>query len=148
MAETEIAERRDTDPCRHGRAPSPVPGEAFRRLVRTLGTATSAERTFVLAAIHDLLAKLDGDSCTAVTDTDPGVTDLSPFSANYLCGMVECTAWRNGVRPPGWTRRVPPLAEPWFATEMPGLRLHLLASSPVPFRQRNIFIDSMVGSRV
>ena len=148
MTEIDIAEPRDAGTSDRGPRPPSATCETFRRLVRTLALASSTERTFVLAAIHDLLAGLDSESYPDVTASDPGVADLCPFRANYLCGMVEYTAWRNGVRQPDWTRRVPPLADPWFATEMPGLRLHLLANSPVPFRLRNIFIDSTVGSRV
>jgi hypothetical protein len=45
-------------------------------------------------------------------------------------------------------REVPPLEEPHFATTLEGLRLHLLQVSPVPFKRRNIFIDSSLGDRV
>ncbi|MXX91426.1 MAG: hypothetical protein F4213_12885 [Boseongicola sp. SB0677_bin_26] len=122
--------------------------DVFRRLVRDLAPASPSERKFVLAEIHDLLARLDKDGFRDAMEADPGVKALSPFKANYLCGMVEFTARRIGVRAPSWTQAVRPLDEPWFATDLRSLRLHLLASSPVPFRRRNIFIDSTVGSRV
>jgi hypothetical protein len=60
--------------------------------------------------------------------------------------MVELAAHQKGVVPPAWVREVPPLDEPHFATPLEGLRL--LRASPVPFKRRNIFIDSSVGDRV
>jgi hypothetical protein len=38
--------------------------------------------------------------------------------------------------------------EPSFATEPPGLRLHLLRSAPVAFMRRNLFVDASIGDRV
>lgn len=63
--------------------------------------------------------------------------------------MVELAAHRRDVPPPAWVRDIKPLErEPHFATSLPGLRLHLLRTSPVPFKRRNIFIDSSIGDRV
>jgi hypothetical protein len=53
------------------------------------------------------------------------------------------------VPPPAWVRDVEPMeTEPRFATPLAGLRLHLLRTAPVPFKRRNIFIDSSIGDRV
>ncbi len=73
---------------------------------------------------------------------------LSPYLRNYVAAMVELAAHQRGVAPPVWVRQVPPLEEPHFATSLPGLRLTLLRASPVPFKRRNIFIDSSLGDRV
>jgi hypothetical protein len=73
---------------------------------------------------------------------------LSPYVQNYVAAMVELAAHQKGVASPGWVREVPPLDEPHFATALGGLRLHLLQVSPVPFKRRNIFIDSSLGGRV
>ena len=62
--------------------------------------------------------------------------------------MVEQAAAQKGVTPPPWLREIEPLVEPHFATPLAGLRLHLLRASPVPFRRRNIFVDTGVGGRV
>ena len=118
----------------------------FQCLVRRLARP-EAQRRFVFADIHDLLAKLRPDEFSEVVRHGPDVA-LSPFRANYLCGMVEYAAGLKGVRPPSWTADVAPLKEPWFGTDLKSLRLHLLTNSPAPFRRRNIFIDSSVGTRV
>jgi hypothetical protein len=54
----------------------------------------------------------------------------------------------KGVTPPTWAGSVEPLDRPHFATPLRSLRLHLLRASPVPFKRRNIFVDSSVGARV
>jgi hypothetical protein len=118
----------------------------FQCLVRHLARP-EAQRRFVFADIHDLLAKLRPEEFSDAVRHWPDVT-LSPFRANYLCGMVEYAAGLKGVRPPSWTADVSPLKEPWFGSNLKSLRLHLLTNSPAPFRRRNIFIDSSVGTRV
>ena len=124
----------------------PAPINRFQSLIRHLARP-EAQRKFVLADIHDLLAKLRPDEFSEVVRHGPDVA-LSPFRANYLCGMVEYAAGLKGVLPPSWTADVAPLKEPWFGTDLKSLRLHLLTNSPAPFRRRNIFIDSSVGTRV
>ncbi len=73
---------------------------------------------------------------------------LSPYLRNYVAAMVELAAQQQDVRPPAWVRDVEPLETPHFATPLAGLRLHLLRMAPVPFKRRNIFIDSSIGDRV
>ena len=73
---------------------------------------------------------------------------LSAIDANLIAAMVEHTAGLKGVRPPAWTGDISPLAEPYFASNLQSLRLHLLVSSPPAYRRRNIFVDSVVGARV
>ncbi len=99
------------------------------------------------AEIIELLQKTTGiDYQMAVGDIE--VTDLSPFTANYLAALVETTAARLGEIPPQWTTRVAPLPTPWFGTELPRLREYLLQNAPVAFRRRNLFVDAAVGDRV
>ncbi len=62
--------------------------------------------------------------------------------------MVERAAQAKRVAPPEWVRGIVPLDTPHFMTPMVSLRLHLLRSSPVPFKRRNIFVDSGIGTRV
>jgi hypothetical protein len=76
------------------------------------------------------------------------VRHLDPLMQNYVAAMVEQAAAQRKRSAPAWTRNVVPLDEPWFATRLRGLRLHLLRASPVPFKRRNIFIDAGVGARV
>jgi uncharacterized protein (DUF1778 family) len=117
----------------------------FDELVRAL--ARQEERRFALAEINDLLAGLAPiELAEAVGGAEPG--GLSPYLQNYLAAMVELAAQRQGVAPPAWTGAVEPLAEPSFATDLPGLRLHLLRSAPVAFKRRNLFVDASIGDRV
>jgi hypothetical protein len=62
--------------------------------------------------------------------------------------MVEQASQQRDVPPPAWSRDVPPLEEPYFATPLRSLRLHLLRQAPVLFKRRNLFVDSAVGARV
>jgi hypothetical protein len=62
--------------------------------------------------------------------------------------MVELAAHRAETLAPLWVTRVQPVDAPVFIDLSLSLRLHLLTASPVPFRRRNIFIDSSLGDRV
>lgn len=115
--------------------------------VELLVALDAGERRFVLAAINDFLTDcppvLFGDAVA-----EAPIAHLGSYLQNYLAAMVEQAATLKGVAPPEWTRRIPPLAEPHFITPMTSLRLHLLRSAPVPFKRRNIFVDSAIGARV
>jgi len=103
----------------------------------------------VLAEWNDLLSTLAPTQfLNAVAIAPPDLGELPPLLANYVTAMVEQASYRRNVRPPRWARRVRPLGEPHFATPLSSLRQHLLGSAPVPFKRRNIFIDSGVGDRV
>lgn len=119
--------------------------ERLAELVALLGD--ERERRHALAEINDLLAELEPAALTDAVALRPEGT-LSPFVENYLAAMIEQAAVHKGVAPPRWLDEVEPPEEPYFATSLPGLRLHLLRSSPVPFRRRNLFVDSSVGDRV
>ena len=123
----------------------PEPAVQFRQLVDAL--ASSPRRRFVTAQIHDFLHGLSS-SAFRVAIADCPWMDLEPYWANYLAAMVEVTAQIHGQASPDWIRRILPLKEPAFGTDLKSLRLHLLTSSPIPFRRRNIFIDSTIGMRV
>jgi uncharacterized protein (DUF1778 family) len=103
---------------------------------------------FALAELNDLLSGLtSGELFDAVEHAD--LTGLTPYLRNYVAAMVELAAHRRDVPPPVWVRDVEPMEmEPHFATPLAGLRLHLLRTAPVPFKRRNIFIDSSIGDRV
>lgn len=117
----------------------------FHELLSELGDAD--RRRFGLAELNDLLTERAPREFADVTG-NAELRGLSPYLQNYVAAMVELAAYQKGVVPPAWVREIPPLEEPHFATALEGLRLHLLRASPVPFKRRNIFIDSSVGDRV
>lgn len=117
----------------------------FGELVMAL--ADEGKRRFALAELNDLLTGLAAMELQEAVQ-DANLRGLSPYVQNYVAAMVELASERKGVAAPAWTREVVPLAEPVFATDLAGLRLHLLRSAPVAFKRRNIFVDSSIGDRV
>jgi hypothetical protein len=116
----------------------PAPGGALR---------DDEQPGFPLAELNDLLSGLTAEELHgAVEHAD--LTGLTSYLQNYVAAMVELAAHQRDVPPPAWVRDVAPLEEPRFATPLAGLRLHLLRTSPVPFKRRNIFVDSSIGDRV
>ena len=76
------------------------------------------------------------------------LSELGPFESNYVAAMIETTCVNRNIPAPSWLSKIAPLADPWFATSLTSLRVHLLISSPPPFRRRNLYIDSTLGARV
>ncbi|MFO7892437.1 MAG: DUF1778 domain-containing protein [Longimicrobiales bacterium] len=106
-----------------------------------------ADRRYALAELNDLLTELTAlELPAAVAGAD--LEGLGPVERNYVAAMVEQASVMKGVEPPAWAGEVEPLAEPYFATSLGSLREHLLRSSPVAFKRRNIFVDATVGDRV
>ena len=122
----------------------PVESE-FQQLCGELATHPEL-RSYGLANLHDLFARLDARSFSLAVRESPAAP-LAEFEANYVAAMIEYAAHDKEVRPPDWVAAVPPLTEPWFETPEQSLRLYLLTNSPPPFRRRNLFIDSSVGDR-
>ncbi len=123
----------------------------FEEILRTLADASQErdvyDRRFALAELNDFLTVLaSGEFVDAVADAD--VRALDPFTANYTAALVEQAADLNQVPPPPWVKTIPPLDEPHFAGGMRSLWPHLLREAPVPFKRRNIFVDSALGDRV
>lgn len=130
-----------------GRSSQPqVARMQFARLLEAL--RDDDQPGFALAELNDLLSSLTAaELCSAVEHAD--LAGLTPYLRNYVAAMVELAAHQRDVPPPAWVRDVEPMeTEPRFATSLAGLRLHLLRASPVPFKRRNIFIDSTIGDRV
>src|SRR5206468_4452340 len=122
----------------------PAPARRFQDL--TGACADSHGARFALAELSSWLAGLGrGELEQAVASPPPALT---PYLANYVAAMVEYACAQRGVTPPAWTDAIAPLTEPAFGSALLSLRLYLLTHSPTPFRRRNIFIDSSVGSRV
>lgn len=123
----------------------PPEQDRFAEILRALEDDT--DRRFALAELSDFL-----HACApivfgeAVARADLG--ELPLWVRNYVAAMVEQAADQKHLAPPRWVRDVAPLPAPHFATGLMSLRLHLLGSSPVPFKRRNIFVDAGVGARV
>ena len=117
----------------------------FEELLGSL--ADEDERRFSLAELNDLLTGLTrAEFLNTVGGAPEG--NLSTYWQNYVAAMVEQAAEQKNVPPPAWLSVIEPLTEPHFVVPLLSLRLHLLRASPVPFRRRNIFVDSGVGDRV
>ena len=117
----------------------------FAELTRAV--ADPASRRFALAAVNDFLVACTPASFSPAVAA-PELGALSAYDQNYVAALVEEAAGRNGVAPPDWVADVEPLDAPRFAAPLTSLRLHLLRTSPVPFKRRNIFVDSALGARV
>ncbi len=122
-----------------------TPAARFAECVEACRDAESA--SYGLAELNSFLSGLSAPELRNAVAVAPAVK-LAPQVANYIAAMVEYACQRKGVAVPEWVRAVEPLAEPFFASALQSLRLHLLTHSPPPFRRRNIFIDSSLGDRV
>ena len=123
----------------------PDSSERFQRIVGSL--RVEADRRYVWAELSDFLVPL-GAGELAIAVSQPGRAELSAFLQNYLAATVEHLCARRGIRPPPWTSAIEPMSEPWFATELRSLRVHLIRSAPVAFRRRNLFVDAAPDARV
>ncbi len=123
----------------------PASTGAFDKLCRRL--AATSNPGFVYAELNDFLSNLTASEFTASVEHRPAAA-LDAQKLNYVAAMLEQAAVQLDVAPPAWTKGVPPLADPVFATELTSLRLHLLVRGLPSFRRRNIFADSGVGARV
>jgi hypothetical protein len=66
----------------------------------------------------------------------------------YLAAVAVSLARELGVVPPPWARDASrALRRPWFAHPGAALRATLLAESPAPFRERNLFVSANALSR-
>jgi hypothetical protein len=124
----------------------PPLSERFAAILRALESDDGDDR-YALAELNDLLHRLSALEFAESVSVAPSRV-MSPYLRNYVAAMVEQAAFQKDVAPPSWVRDIAPLVEPRFATPLRGLRTHLLVSAPVPFKRRNIFVDSGVGARV
>ncbi|MHB8544347.1 MAG: hypothetical protein ACYC9S_10165 [Leptospirales bacterium] len=66
----------------------------------------------------------------------------------YLAATAEYLAWHFCLKNPEWTQapgRI--MKEPWFATDIEGLKPLLAMESPAAFRRRNLFVSGNALSR-
>lgn len=124
----------------------PAPSDEFQRLIDRMKSDSSA-RSRALAEMHDFLQRCSATRLeVAVQSAD--LARMDAWTSNYLAAMVEYACAGRRVPVPEWPKDIPPLTTPWFASRLESLRLHLLTSSPPPFRLRNLFVDSTLGARV
>ena len=120
----------------------PEHGDRFQEILR----ATSDSK-FMFAQMADFLNGLSPQSFSEAVSVAPR-TSLSEEDQNYLAATIEYLSKKKRVPAPDWLEEITPLAEPWFASDLLSLRLHLLLNSPPPFRKRNLFVDSTAGDRL
>jgi hypothetical protein len=66
----------------------------------------------------------------------------------YLAAAAVALARLIPVDPPAWAwQEDRKLRKPWFASPGPAIRATLLAESPAPFRERNLFVSANALSR-
>ena len=104
-------------------------------------------RSQVLAELHDYLVSFDSAQLGQAFNT-LDLSGLAPFESNYVAAMIETACENRNIAPPAWLGNITPLSDPWFASSLKSLRVHLLTASPPPFRRRNLYIDSTLGARV
>ena len=124
----------------------PPAAERFQAICTSLA-ASPDHRVYALAELNDFLSSLNGNVLAAAVREPPRV-ELPQFEANYVAAMIAHTAALKNIPAPRWVRDIEPLDEPWFASSLKSLRLHLLTRSPPAFRTRNLFVDSTIGQRV
>lgn len=123
----------------------PPARERFQRTVTAL--RHESDQRYALAELSEILVPLGAGELERTVDA-ADVSGLSEFAQNYLAATVEYLCVKRGAALPSWTRAIAPLPEPWFATVMRSLRVHLLRSSPVAFKRRNLFIDAGPDARI
>jgi hypothetical protein len=125
-----------------------LPDTAVRFVALVRALSIEPRDPFVLAELGDLLRSIRGEPAFRETVSYLPSANLDRVSSNLLAAMVETRAAALGVRPPEWPADIHPLDEPWFATELLSVRLHLLCNAPPAFRRRNLFVDSTLEDRV
>jgi hypothetical protein len=121
-----------------------VPATRFQD---TVAACAGPASRFALAELNTQLATLTAGELRDAIAAPPAVS-LAPLLANTVAAMVELACARNAISLPAWLRAIDPLPEPVFGSSLQSLRLHLLKSSPAPFRRRNLFIDATLGDQV
>ena len=123
----------------------PAKASVFQHLVQEL--CGTEDPSFALAALNDFLVALGADEFPSALAAPPPPR-LSLMLRTYLAAMVEHAAARKRARVPQWALETPALEQPYFASQLLALRLHLLSSSPPAFQRRNLFVDASIGDRV
>lgn len=123
----------------------PAEGARFQKLTAAL--AAEEEKSLALAELSEFLRGLAGGAFARATAQPPGVS-LDDATLSHLSAAIDRGAARRGIAPPTWVAEAPAAAQPQFGSALHSVRLHLLTTSPVAFRQRNIFVDASIDERV
>lgn len=108
---------------------------------KTEAFAQSHDRAGALSELGAYLTGLaPSELSLAVSDID--VTELAPTLQNQVAATVELITRSVGLEPPAWVGRIQPQRRPHFARDLPSLRPHQMRVTPVPFKRRNLFIDT------
>jgi transcriptional regulator with XRE-family HTH domain len=91
-----------------------------------------------LRGFADWAAQHPGALAAAIAD--PPARTRTPLDA-VLAALAEQLADEHGVERPRWTRAVGPLRAPWSPPATPRMRAAAEASTPEPFRRRNIILS-------
>lgn len=102
--------------------------------------------SFCLAKLNELLQKIPEQLWEELSEIEP--KGLEHKQLAYISALLEQTAFIRKLKKPQWTSSVTALQTPLFASQLKSLQIYLLTVSPLPFRMRNIFIDSSAGDRV
>jgi len=124
----------------------PKAADEFEGILR--GLANERERAAWFAELERLLLSLGAPAFVAAVERADFLHALDPVTQNLVAAFVEQRASALGVAPPGWVFNLELPATPWFASDLKSLRPYLVASSPVPFRRRGLFVERGLGARV
>lgn len=124
----------------------PSAADSFAGILR--GLANERQRAAWFAELERLLLALSGSTFGAAVEQADFIDTLEPVVQNLVAAFVEQRASALGVAPPGWVSELELPAAPWFASDLKSLRPYLVASSPVPFRRRGLFVERGLGARV
>ena len=125
-------------------------------MMRPQSLADVADQSTDLSAFHlcvrDFLDEFRRRGAPAMLDVEPSrLTERFPggdVADAYLAAVAVSLAREVARNPPAWAwsddRK---LHRPWFAWTGPALRATLLAESPAPFRERNLFVSANALSR-
>ncbi len=121
----------------------PASRRELEQVLRPTDAGTAKHR---LAALHAALVRWNRaelDAAIGLPIEMPG----EAWEANYIAALIEQACVRHAVPLPAWVQGVAPLEQPWFASQLGSLRLHLLTQSPAAFRRRNLFVDTSLGGQ-
>jgi len=123
---------------------------ALKRLARAAGLDVS---TFVLARVLPANSARVSGIIRALREDDDhrfALAELNDALSSLATGELAEAVEAIDVRelPPLLQNYVVPLEEPYFATSLRSLRLHLLRAAPLAYKRRNIFVDAGIGDRV
>jgi hypothetical protein len=127
----------------------PPAAREFQSLVAEVAKQKqSSNRFYAFAALSDLLHGLEPDTLAQAVADRIEIERRDEFIFIYIAAMVELACHQKKINPPTWIQEAQGLSQPYFGSSLLSLRLYLMTHSPVPFKKRNIFIDSSVGDRL